>query len=135
MARHRKTFECGHKGFGSFCHRCRQIEDERARLDRQAQRRRARREDWEARFDNDPVPLRGLPRHVVEASREVIAAVEAGTPWGQLGGKKLRQSGALSIPIGRSYRLVCLYDDVEGSKTVVPLEVLSHEDYNKSPYL
>jgi hypothetical protein len=29
----RTTFKCGHRGFGSFCHRCRQAELLEARID------------------------------------------------------------------------------------------------------
>jgi hypothetical protein len=125
MARRKKTFDCGHKGFGSYCHACRADQERADRDARHDARRRAERAAWTASFDRDPIDLRGLPRHVVEAAREKIAALEDGAKWQEVGGKKVGPS-TISVPLPSWYRLVCLYDD--GS--VVPVDAMSHESYN-----
>lgn len=140
MGKRRKTFTCGHAGYGSYCHTC----DRTATVDRASaiqadialEEKRRRRAAWRKLFDTDPVDLRGFPKPIVEQARLAIAQVKDGTSWQILGGKKIQASGVISIPVGRSYRLICTYTETkEGRKAVQPVEFLSHQDYNTSRYL
>jgi hypothetical protein len=62
MSGHRKTFQCGHKGYGQICHRCLQQEQ----VDRD---RRIKKQDWRDSFDGDPIDLDRLPAYVVLKAR------------------------------------------------------------------
>lgn len=131
MGRHRKTFPCGHKGFGQICHFCAQQEHlrDQAARSRQAERDRQQQErrDWQATFDDDLVDLRDLPRPVVEKARRVLQGIAEGRDYREFHGKRLNfDRRVISIPIGRDYRLVCH----EGDHGIEPQAVMSHEDYN-----
>ncbi len=120
MARRKKLFPCGHKGYGQSCHRCEQKEALLAE-------RQAERHHWRATFDSDPIDLRALPKHVVLKTREIIQALEARQDYRQFGGKRLRHDRTVvSIPVTRSYRLLCR----DHGDALVPEAALSHEDYN-----
>ncbi|NJK99804.1 MAG: hypothetical protein HC838_14060 [Spirulinaceae cyanobacterium RM2_2_10] len=120
MARRKKQFPCGHKGYGQQCHRCAQQEAVRAQ-------EQAERHDWQASFERDPIDLRALPKHVVRKTRDIIQALAEQQDYRQFGGKRLRHDRTVvSIPVTRSYRLLCRY---EGG-ILVPEAAMSHEDYN-----
>ena len=120
MGRRKKTFPCGHVGFGQFCHKC----CEKQKL---MEKRKSERDGWLSNFESDVIDLRHLPRPVVLKTRELLTRLESGELWGALGGKKLRHDRSIiSIPINRDYRLLCRF---EGGK-VVPFRAESHEDYN-----
>ena len=121
---HRKRFKCGHRGFGKFCHCCaaKAAVKQAALASRQTKRRQ-----WQARFDQDEIDLKGLPVTIVLKARQVLAALAQGTDYWQLAGKRLNgMRNAIRIPVTRRYRLLC-WDD---GKTVVPLKVVAHEHYN-----
>ncbi len=121
MGRRRKTFDCGHQGYGRYCHRCRQKEEARAR---EAERRQA----WRERLKDDPIELGHLPRHVVEKTRAVLEGLRHGRDYTDYRGKRMHYDRTvISIPIGYSYRLICRDDPERG---LVPVEALSHEAYN-----
>ena len=129
--RHRKRFDCGHRGFGQYCHCC--AKPERARRCQQqakqamAQQQRARRLAWQATFIADPIDLRKLPQPIVLKARKILAALGAGTGYWRLSGKRLNATREIvSIPVTRRYRLLCVFD----GRSLAPLQVLSHEDYN-----
>ncbi|MEQ8963563.1 MAG: hypothetical protein RLP02_37595 [Coleofasciculus sp. C2-GNP5-27] len=120
MARRKKTFPCGHKGYGQTCHRCEQ--ENKAREAKKQQK-----QEWESTFDNDPIDLKDLPTHVVVKARVIIAGLKEQKNYRDFGGKRLRHNrGIVSIPVTRNYRMIC--DD--GGNSLVPRAVLSHEDYN-----
>jgi len=120
MARRKKQFPCGHKGYGQTCHRCQQEAEER-------EQKQAERLDWRESFASDPIDLRSLPKHVVLKTRQIIQALEARQDYRQFGGKRLRHDRhVVSIPVTRNYRLLCR--DLDGA--LVPEAALSHEDYN-----
>ncbi len=127
MSKRKKTFPCGHKGYGQKCYRCAQAilareQSVQSQLQRQQQKR-----EWQETFNQDPIDLRSLPKHVVLKARTIITALEQRCNYTQFGGKRLRHDRAIiSIPINRDYRMICR-DDGEG---LVPQRVLSHEDYN-----
>ncbi len=124
MGSRRKTFVCGHKGFGAFCHRC--AEAERAR---QAglQARKAAREAERAQAAADPVDLAHIHREDLRRVRAVLARMGAGARLHELGGKRLQQRReVISIPVGRGIRILCR----EEGNMLCPIEVLTHEDYN-----
>lgn len=126
MPRRKKTFPCGHRGFGSLCHACR--DKERAR-EREDMARRETRAAKQAVLESSPIPLDGLPFQVAEKALEVIAAVTAGRPWQEFRGKKIESRRGLRIvvPLGWSYRLLFRWEADGG---LVPEEALSHETYN-----
>lgn len=128
MGRRKKTFGCGHSGFGSYCHRC--ASDARAaeQARREDAARRAERRAWKATLEDDAIDLTGLPRHIVERCREKLAEVEAAEHWSHAGGRKLlSDKKAVVFELGRSYRLLGWDED----GCFLAAECLSHEDYNK----
>lgn len=120
MARRKKLFPCGHKGYGQMCHLCAQ---QHAILEKKRQEK----QDWESTFTQDPINLRDLPDHVVIKARSVIAALQENKDYREFGGKRLRYDRfIISIPITRNYRMLCR----DCGTMLIPQEVLSHEDYN-----
>lgn len=130
MAR-KKTFPCGHKGKGSFCHSCRAAKRSK---ERQAEDQAADEPDdddkeaWKQRFDSDPIPLTHLPnKGLVRRARTILAEIDRGAPWHQFNGKRLQHDRTIiSVPLGRRYRIIFRAD----SGAPVPVEVMSHESYN-----
>lgn len=127
MPKRKKTFPCGHKGYGKVCHRCQQEKAAQNNGSGDSHAKRQQKEAWEASFDNDPIDLRPLPRHVVKKARSILKALDKQKDYRQFGGKRLRHNRTIiSIPITRNYRMICR----DYGNFVVPQEVLSHEDYN-----
>lgn len=128
MAR-KKTFPCGHKGKGSFCHQCR-VEKSRQEQAQAGASEPAEddKEAWRRRFASDPIPLAHLPnRGLVRRARTILAEIGKGAPWHQFNGKRLQHDRTIiSVPLGRRYRIIFRAD----TGTPVPVEVLSHEAYN-----
>lgn len=123
MPKRKKKFPCGHTGLGQFCHRCAQKEAQRQQS---AQQRQA----WQTQLAAAPIPLEHLPRDIAEKVLEVLAKLDHGAGYTSLQGKRLHKMGqrsVISIPIGRRFRLICR-EDATGK--LVPLEALSHEEYN-----
>ncbi|MGP1383437.1 MAG: DUF7682 family zinc-binding protein [Thainema sp.] len=128
--KHKKRFRCGHRGFGRYCHCC----ADRARHKQQAlQKRQAKRQNWAATFSADVIDLSELPKAIVKKARQVLSALNQGTSYWQLSGKRLKMShDVIRIPVTDRYRLLC-HDDGD---QVTPMKVISHEEYNpltKSP--
>ena len=120
MSRRKKKFICGHKGYGQVCHRCAQ---KKAGIDQKRQRKL----DWEATFAKDPIDLRNLPKNVVVKSRRIIQQLQCQGDYHQFHGKRLRHDRfIISIPVTRSYRLICR----DCGTLLIPEAVVSHEDYN-----
>lgn len=120
MARRKKLFPCGHKGYGQICHLCAQ---KQAAFEEKKQQK----QEWESTFDHDPIDLRELPNHVVVKARVVIAALQEHKHYTEFGGKRLRHDRfIISIPITRNYRMLCR----DCGNMLIPQAVLSHEDYN-----
>lgn len=122
--KYRKRFSCGHRGFGKYCHCC---------ADRLAQQqaiwvaKQAARQAWQKTFAKDEIDLSHLPRSIVLKVRQILAALKQGKGYWQLGGKRLNSvRDVIRIPVTRRYRLLCQEEDGR----IVPLEALSHEDYN-----
>ncbi len=122
MPRRRKSFPCGHTGFGQFCHPCRAKEDA-------LEARRAEKTAKAAVLDTSPIPLKGLPEVVQKKALDVMEAVAAGRPWQDFKGKKIdsRRGIRVVVPLGWSYRLLFRWN---GGGSLVPEEALSHEAYN-----
>ncbi len=127
MPRRKKTFACGHKGYGQTCHLCHQLqkataETLQARIEKQQQK-----QEWESRFAEDPIDLRGLPKPVVLKAREIIAGLRDRRDYREFNGKRLRHDRRIvSIPLNRDYRMLCR----EVNSHIEPQTVISHEDYN-----
>lgn len=123
----KKTFPCGHKGYGQICHRCTHNQVvERVSLQNQTAKRQAK-QAWLASFEQDPIDLSMLPKHVVLKARQIIAELQHHCNYTDFGGKRLRHDRfIISIPITRHYRMLCR----DCGNILVPQAVLSHEDYN-----
>lgn len=122
MPKRKKKFPCGHVGQGRYCHRC-------AERDAARQRAAEQRTAWQAKLKAAPIPLHHLPRDVAQQVLEVLSALENGTDYLALQGKRLVKMGQrdiISIPIGLRFRLICRLED----SRLVPLEAISHEEYN-----
>lgn len=123
MPKRKKKFPCGHVGHGRFCHRC-------AEKEAQRQKSAEQRQAWQAQLAAAPIPLEHLPRDVAQRLLEVLAALDAGTSYVALQGKRLHKMGqraVISIPIGLRFRLICREEE---AGRLVPLEALTHEEYN-----
>ena len=124
-----KRFECGHRGKGQYCHRCRQESiDKQKQIDRK-QAQQVEREKWKDSFSMDQIDLKSIeaPRSIIEHARHIITDLSKGISPFQLGGKKLKQrKGWLRIPIGRAYRMLCR-ETINGYR---PESLLTHEQYN-----
>ncbi|MCW6034906.1 hypothetical protein K4A83_01270 [Spirulina subsalsa FACHB-351] len=120
MARRKKQFPCGHKGYGQTCHRCAQKEEDRERKKRE-------KKSWEATFAHDAIDLSELPKNVVIKARHIITSLQQQQDYRQFRGKRLRHDRfVISIPVTRNYRLICR----DHGNLVIPEAVISHEDYN-----
>lgn len=120
MARRKKTFPCGHKGYGQECHRCvqKQVDQEERKQARAA---------WQATFATDPIDLSHLPRNVVLKARQILSGLANQQDYREFYGKRLRHDRqVISIPVTRHYRLLCQ----DGGDRLEPKEIVSHEDYN-----
>jgi hypothetical protein len=130
MAPRKKTFPCGHRGFGQFCHRCADEAAARARREQEARARSTARASWESTFDADPIDLRCLPRRaLVLRARQILAAIAGGADHRSFGGKALVNSGGgyISVPLGLRYRLLFRHQPGGG---LTPYGAFSHETYN-----
>jgi hypothetical protein len=120
MSRHRKMFQCGHKGYGQICHRCLQEEVD-------VNEKKEKKRTWHDSFAFDPIDLKSLPSHVVLKARNIIIGLQDRRNYREFGGKRLRHNRlVISIPVTRNYRMLCF----ERDGVLQPKEVLSHEDYN-----
>lgn len=120
MSRRKKTFPCGHRGYGQICHRCAQ--ENKAREAKKLQK-----QEWESTFERDPIDLSHLPAHVVLKARSILAGLASQKNYREFGGKRLRHNRwVISIPVTRNYRMICH----DNGSLLVPYAVLSHEDYN-----
>lgn len=123
----KKSFPCGHKGKGSHCHRC-------VQMDREAEAKQAalivKQEAAQSRqqaFSADLVDLQGMPQVVIDKARLVIADLGAGANWVEMGGVKLhKRREIIRFKLPMHYRLVCKKTDYG----LVPLAVMTHEAYN-----
>lgn len=121
----KKTFDCGHIGKGKFCHTC--VAISRARADVRSEREQ-KRDAKRLAAVRDVVDL-SLVDHlevVQREARDLLAKVGSGVHPFALKGKSLKSTAGsiLSVPVGRSYRL--LFD----APTLAPLRLVSHEAYN-----
>ncbi len=120
MSRRKKTFLCGHKGYGQVCHRCRQAES-------MWEQKKQEKTEWESAFEEDPIDLRTLPKNVVIKARKIIQGLASQQDYREFHGKRLRHDRfVVSIPVTRHYRLLCR----DRGSLLIPEAVISHEDYN-----
>lgn len=120
MSRRKKTFLCGHKGYGQICHRCLQAVEIR-------EEKKQCKQEWDSTFVQDSISLKHLPAHVVVKARKIITSLQNQPDYRAFHGKRLRHDRfIISIPVTRNYRLICR----DCGSVLVPEAVLSHEDYN-----
>jgi len=121
----KQTFACGHTGKGKFCHTCANAEKDKAEQRLAMEQKRAAKMSSPA---DDAIDL-SMVRHLSSVQREardLLAKVSNGIHPFSLDGKFLKSSAGklLSVPVGRSYRL--LFD----APSLRPIRLVSHEDYN-----
>jgi hypothetical protein len=122
--KHRKRFTCGHRGFGKHCHCC---ANRLAKQQKTWAAKQATRQAWQQTFAEDEIDLSHLPRPIVLKARQILAALKQGQEYWKLGGRRLNSvRDMVRIPVTRRYRLLCYQEN----DRIVPLEALSHEDYN-----
>ncbi len=120
MSRQKKTFPCGHKGYGQICHHC----DQQQQL---VEHKKQEKTHWQSTFATDPIDLRHLPKNVVVKARQILQGLANHQDYREFHGKRLRHNrSVISIPVTRHYRLLCRDQGLQ----VIPEEVISHEDYN-----
>ncbi|MDQ7015079.1 MAG: hypothetical protein Q9N68_01750 [Gammaproteobacteria bacterium] len=120
----KKTFPCGHKGKGKFCHRCEQ--------EHKAQElklmEKERNEEWQYLFNKDEINLRKLPnKTLVNKARNIISSINSGDSYTKFKGKRMRYNrDVISIPLNHDFRVI--YHDCSSGLKLQSL--LSHEEYN-----
>lgn len=150
--RHWKRFECGHRGFGRFCHRCADLKRKQEGDVLTQEKKRKKKPTKPTKIFNalEYQPIRGkkrkkkstkptkeqmedvielghLPRSIMEKARKVLGLLEQGANWFKLGGKQFHFDRSLMrIPVGYRYRLLCRWDQ----SGITPLAVMTHEAYN-----
>ena len=128
MPARRRTFVCGHRGRGRFCHRCQQEAEIRRRVAAQRAAVHAEKQEWAQLFDHDLIDLRLLPRpELVMKARQIVREIQTTGDYRPYKGKRLNHDrSVISVPLNYDYRI--LFQDRAGE--LVPLKVLSHEAYN-----
>ena len=124
---HKKYFpSCGHRGFGTYCHRCSDIAHRKQTI---AQESHILRSQWLETYDHDPIDLTHLPKPIVLRARKILEKLAQGKEYYKLQGKRLLgiDRDLIRIPVTRRYRL--LIQDI-GNNSFQSLKVLSHEAYN-----
>jgi hypothetical protein len=131
--KHRKRFQCRHRGFGQYCHRCtalrikQHVKGAGSQADRSNKQVNRRIPAESALFELDPIDLRRLPQKVAQKARQLLAALKQGQNFFHLGGKQFHfDRSLLRFPVTYRYRLLCRRD----ASGITPLQVLSHEAYN-----
>jgi len=154
----KRIFDCGHRGKGKYCHRCAQVAQAAATLLRNEQeaaalkdrvaaeaecarktalleramelssRKKQLRAERKASALADPIDL-SIVSHlpaVLSKAREIITLIASGTNCYALGGKRLAftRNERISVPVGHRHKLIL------SGEPPVPIELLSHEDYN-----
>jgi hypothetical protein len=131
--KHRKTFACGHRGYGKTCQRCAEAQkallQQQAEQERQHQAKQQEKQAWQASFAHDSIDLTSLMPPLVLKARSILDGLDQGRDYREFGGKRLNYDRTIiSIPLNRDYRMIC--HDINGKP--VPNCVLSHEAYNRT---
>lgn len=122
--KHRKQFACGHRGFGKYCHCC---ADRHALAQAKAATRKQRKQQRIKADEQDAIDLTHLPQAILKKARTILAALQQGTQYWQLSGKRfVMMHNAIKIPVTHRYRLLCRDD----GDRITPVKILSHEAYN-----
>jgi hypothetical protein len=124
----KKLFECGHKGKGQFCHRCKQEELRMIEAENQRQAKQDEKDAEKQKLAEDRISLVNIPKRLHAKTRKILKdVIDRGLPFAQFGGKRMQYNrNHISIPINRDYRIIIHQQD----STLVPIKALSHEDYN-----
>ncbi|HIK31156.1 MAG TPA: hypothetical protein IGS17_18755 [Oscillatoriales cyanobacterium M59_W2019_021] len=122
--RWRKRFDCGHRGFGKYCHCCAVRE---MRRQAKAVQRKASREERSQQKRFNGFDLSMLPKAMIKKAKSILGKLTQGVHPGALGGKQFQfDRNLMRIPIGYRHRLLCRRKD-DG---IEPVELMTHEDYN-----
>lgn len=124
MPGRKRSFPCGHHGRGQYCHRCAQEQATSAA-------RQTAKESEAAQRAALGVNTRGIPFDVVQRAAQVLGALRAGLAPHTLDGVYLDHEASkrtARFELGRRWRLLCRRTPAGQFE---PLEVLSHEAYNR----
>lgn len=128
---YKKRFDCGHRGFGAYCHTCAQRAAAESCSLAEAEESSAKGSTEFVSSDGRySLSLAVFPNSsmVRKAHCILTAIIDRREPYTRYGGKRLHAvRGVISVPIGYHFRLL-LREMADGSK--VPMEILSHERYN-----
>ena len=137
-------FNCGHRGFGQYCHRCIRVAepsqvpvmtDVVVYRPKKAAFKNTARQQWRQSFAHDPIDLTHLPKPIAIRVRHILASLNQGVAPRLMQGKRFnfallrryrKGRTLLRIPVSCRYRLLCRWQ----SGQIIPLQVLSHESYN-----
>ena len=124
----KKTFPCGHKGKGQYCHRCAAKKNTNQQHTKQNRQDKAEKQAWLATFDSDPIDLHPLQlKSRILKARKIIAGIANGIPYTQFRGKRMNYDRhVISIPINRDFRLI-YHETATGLELT---QVIDHEKYN-----
>lgn len=131
---YRKTFACGHRGLGQYCHCCDALQKRQSAVVDVRAEKSARMmssatfvsADGQFTVALDRIPH---PKLVQKAQHILTRIIDHGDAYTAFGGKRMHASRSIiSVPIGYRFRLV-LQERENGEK--VPIDIMSHETYNQ----
>lgn len=129
MAKRKKTFPCGHKGYGTECRTCSQEQTVKEQTDSSVEDKKQQRAQWKDSFKQDVINLKDLPtKKLVLKARSILDTLsQQSCHFRDLKGKRLNYNRSIiSVPIDNDYRILFK----EENKELVPIKILSHEQYN-----
>ena len=133
----RKTFPCGHKGKGLYCHRCKAESEAKKKAKAEAPKNKAHLErkhmlaQAASEFGAD---LNKLPHtRLIQKAIQIMGRVHTGEHFCVIGGKVLKYSRKMSrrlvvFSLDMDYRLI--YEEDTRTHSLRLIGVVSHEEYN-----
>lgn len=124
----KKTFPCGHKGKGKYCHRCAAEKNASKKTQKNQQQDKQAKQAWLDTFADDPIDLQPLQlKSRILKARKIIRGIANGIPYTQFRGKRMNYDRhVITIPINRDFRLI--YHETDNGLELI--EVIDHEKYN-----
>ena len=123
MGRRKKRFECGHFGYGAYCHLCHDKEKE---IEKKKMEKKAKFLYVKSNGDYvSNVPIEVQKKAVdkfmkLKAQQQIYSNIQAKRMT------TIRQRKIVVLRVGRSYRLICK----QTGRDFQWIELLSHESYN-----
>lgn len=125
MPSRRRTFTCGHKGRGEYCHRCRSEEE---RFAQRLEKKSREKELYHTLQRECEESLEGIPLHIVRKATQIWRSLQQKTPLVEFDAQRMEfDRRCISVRLSEDYRLL-LREEKEGALRLVG--VVSHEEYN-----